>query len=154
MSTRDSLENYIKIQKSRASENQVYNKKIYPKGFTMEDKRIANSRYSPNFDRLDRKKILIIICIILTALMFAKISNLNKSLTTGVLFMGVGFLMIIPLFYMMKTDFYMILIYIIILVIFGTMGYGWGLFSVIINLNPLKEKNSTGKKTSAGNQLV
>ena len=68
--------------------------------------------------------------------------------------MGVGFLMIIPLFYMMKTDFYMILIYIIILVIFGTMGYGWGLFSVIINLNPLKEKNSTGKKTSAGNQLV
>ena len=83
MNTRDSLENYIKIQKSRNSENQIYNKKKYPKGFTMEDKRIANSRYSPNFDRLDRKKILIIICIILATLMFAKISNLNKTLTKG-----------------------------------------------------------------------
>lgn len=154
MNTRDSLENYIKIQKSRTSENQIYNKKNYPKGFTMEDKRIANSRYSPNFERLDKKKILIIISLMLATLMFARILNTNKTMTTSILLLMVGFLMIIPLFYMMKSDYYMILVYIIILVIFGTTGYGWGLVSVIINLNPLKDSNSTGKKTSGANQRV
>ena len=154
MSTRDSLEKYFQIQRSKSTVNDTYDKKDYPKGFTMEDKRIANSRYSPNFERLDKKKILIIISILLATLMFSRISNTNKSYSTGVLILIVGFLLIIPLFYMMKVEFYQILIYIIIIVIFGTMGYGWGIVSVIINLNPLKEKNSTGKKTSAGNQQV
>ena len=154
MSTRDSLEKYFHIQKSRSNVNDTYSKKKYPRGFTMEDKRIVNSRYSPNFERLDKKKILIIITIILATLMFSRISNTNKSYSTGVLILIVGFLLIIPLFYMMKVEYYQILIYIIIIVIFGTLGYGWGIVSVIINLNPLKEKNSTGKKISGGNQQV
>ena len=72
------MENYIKIQSSRSTVNDSYDDKKYPRGFTMEDKRIANSRYSPNFERLDRKKILLIISIIILTLMFAKITNRNN----------------------------------------------------------------------------
>ena len=40
----------------------------------------------------------------------------------------------------MKVSYYSILAYVIILIILGNMGYGWGLFGVMINLNPLKKR--------------
>ena len=152
--TRNSLENYMKIQQSRSVINDSYDDKKYPHGFTMEDKRIANSRYSPNFERLDRKKILILISIMILTLIFSKIANVNKTYTTGIVIFLVSFLILIPLFYMMKTRYYLILIYIIIIVIFGSLGHGWGLVSVIINLNPLQDKKSTGKKISGASPPV
>ena len=53
----------------------------------------------------------------------------------------------IPLFYTMKKIYYVLLLYTIIIVILGTLGYGWGVVGVIVNLNPLKKKTNEMKNS-------
>ena len=53
------------------------------------------------------------------------------------------------------NHYYMILLYIIVLGMLGCLGYGWGIFSVILTLNPLKEKKKhSGMKNSVASQSV
>jgi hypothetical protein len=41
--------------------------------------------------------------------------------------------------------------YIIVVTIFGTMGYGWGLLGILVSLNPLKPKEKTKNNIPTNN---
>lgn len=143
MTTTKHLNTYFKVQGSKSNNEYIYTKKKYPRNFTREDKRIANSRYSRRQALITRKEILLMVCSLLLFLMFAKIGNENNSYTTAFFTSLVMFLVMIPFFYTMKKVYYVILIYAIILVLLGCLGYGWGIIGVIVNLNPLKTKKVT-----------
>jgi hypothetical protein len=139
MYTEKNKQTYLELQKSRLGEEYIYSEKEYPANFTKDDKRIVNSRYSPNNSKITRKIIMLFVSIIILTLIFARISKDNRSYTTGIFIAIVAFLMAIPLVYIMKVSYYKYLIYFIFLVIFGSIGYGWGIFSIIMNLT-LKKK--------------
>ena len=144
--TTDNFNRFITIQRTRGDNTAEYRDKQYPRGFTMNDKKIADSRYSGRLPLLTRKIIILFFSIIILLLMFAKINNINKTYTTGFFTIVLFFLMMIPIFYDVKKFYYVVLLYIIILTLLGTMGYGWGILGVIINLNPLKPKSNTNEK--------
>ena len=77
--------------------------------------------------------------------MLAKINNENKTYTTGFFTSVVLIFMTIPLFYEVKKVYYVIILYAIVLILLGTMGYGWGILGVIINMNPLKPKKKSNE---------
>ena len=117
----------------------------------MKDKRIVDSRYSPRIPKLTRKVFMLFVCIVLLTLMFSKVNNENRSYTTGFFTILICFLVTLPIFYTMKVSFYTLLLYIIIIVLLGSLGYGWGIIGVVMNLDPLglKKKKSNEKKISA-----
>jgi len=139
MYTEENKQLYLELQKSRLGQEYIYSEKEYPVNFTKDDKRIVNSRYSPNNSKISGKIIMLFVSIIILTLIFARISKDNRSYTTGFFIAIVAFLMMIPLVYIMKVSYYKYLIYFILLVIFGSIGYGWGIFSIIMNLT-LKKK--------------
>ena len=131
---------YKKLQEARGNFNYTYGKKEYPRGFTSHDKKIVDGRYSPSNIRITKKHILLLLSTVILVLIFSQIVRKNKGYFAYSSFLVVLFLLAIPFFYMMKASYYSILAYIVIIIILGNMGYGWGLFSVMINLNPLKKK--------------
>ena len=139
MYTEENKQLYLELQKSRLGEEYIYDEKEYPANFTKDDKRIVNSRYSPNNSKISGKIIMLFVSIIILTLIFARISKDNRSYTIGFFIAIVAFLMAIPLIYVMKVSYYKYLMYFILLVIFGSLGYGWGIFSIIMNLT-LKKK--------------
>uniref|UniRef100_A0A6C0J6I7 Uncharacterized protein n=1 Tax=viral metagenome TaxID=1070528 RepID=A0A6C0J6I7_9ZZZZ len=139
MYTEENKQLYLELQKSRLGQEYIYSEKEYPANFTKDDKRIVNSRYSPNNSKISGKIIMLFVSIIILTLIFARISKDNRSYTTGFFIVIVAFLMMIPLVYIMKVAYYEYLIYFILLVIFSSLGYGWGIFSIIMNLT-LKKK--------------
>lgn len=139
MYTEENKQLYLELQKSRLGQEYIYSEKEYPANFTKDDKRIVNSRYSPNNSKISGKIIMLFVSIIILTLIFARISKDNRSYTTGFFIAIVAFLMAIPLVYIMKVAYYEYLIYFILLVIFSSLGYGWGIFSIIMNLT-LKKK--------------
>lgn len=149
--TTANLERYKKIQASKSFEEIDYNDKQYPNKFTMDDKKIVDSRYSGRIPLLTRKIIILFLCSLILLLMYAKINNDNKSYTVAFFTLFIFFLMMVPFFYTMKKIYYVILMYIIVVVTLGTLGYGWGFFGVLVNLNPLKKKKPTEKKNSVVN---
>lgn len=130
---------YKKLQEARGNYNYTYGKKEYPRGFTSHDKKIVDGRYSPSNIRITKKHILLLLSTIILVLIFSQILRKNKGYFAYSSFLVVLFLLGIPFFYMMKASYYSILAYVIIIIILGNMGYGWGLFSVMLNLNPLKK---------------
>jgi len=70
--TTTNLERYRKIQGSRNSEDVDYIDKQYPGRFTMDDKKIADSRYSGRIPLLTRKILILFLCSIILLLMYAK----------------------------------------------------------------------------------
>lgn len=143
--TTKNLETFLKIQNTKRENNTEYNNKQYPRGFTMNDKKIVDSRYSGRIPLLTRRILLLSFSILLLFLMFAKINNENKTYTTGFFTSLVLMFMTIPLFYEVKKVYYVIILYAIVIILLGTMGYGWGIFGVIINLNPLKPKKNSNE---------
>lgn len=153
--TRKNYDNYKKIQRFEKSEEIIYDNKQYPRNVTMQDKRIIDSRHSKRLPLLTRKIMILFFCTILVLLMFAKINNENRTYLTFFFTIVVMILMIIPIFNTMKKNYYMILLYIIVLGMLGCLGYGWGIFSVILTLNPLKEKKKpSGMKNSVASPSV
>ena len=146
--TTANLERYRIIQGSRDLKEVDYNNKQYPKKFTMEIRRIVDSRYSGRIPLLTRKILTLFLCSMILLLMFSKINNENKSYVTAFFTMVIFFLIIIPFFFTMKKVYYLLLLYFIVLVTLGSLGYGWGLIGVLVNLNPLKKKNPIEKKNS------
>jgi hypothetical protein len=139
-STRENLEYYKKLQQSRGDHSYEYKEKQYPRGFTMPDKKVVDSRYSPSLPRLTQKHVLLFISYIIILLIFSHIYRQNRAFTTFIGFITVLYLLSIPVFYLVKKQYYFFLIYLISIIIFGTMGYGWGLIGILISLNPLKPK--------------
>ena len=137
------LNTYFKVQGTKNDNQYVYSTKKYPRNFTKEDKRIANSRYSRRQALITRKEIILMFCSLLLFLMFAKIGNENNSYTTAFFTSLVMFLVMIPFFYTMKKVYYVILLYAIILVLLGCLGYGWGIVGVVIKINPLQTQKVT-----------
>ena len=131
---------YKKLQEARGNFNYTYGKKEYPRGFTSHDKKIVDGRYSPARPIFTKKQFLLLLSLVILVLIFSQILRKNKGYFAYSSFLVVLFLLAIPFFYMMKASYYSILAYIVIIIILGNMGYGWGLFSVMINLNPLKKK--------------
>ena len=117
-----------------------YTKKEYPRCFTIPDKKIVDGRITTGTYKLTGKIFMLLVSIIILTLIFARINKDNNSFTTFILIITNVFLIFIPLFYTMKVAYYKSLIYITTIIIFGTMGYGWGLFSILINLNPTRKK--------------
>ena len=137
---KQNYEYYKELQETRGDFNYVYNKKEYPRGFTSQDKKVVDKRYSPSNPRFTKKHFLLILSTVILVLIFSQILRKNKGYFAYSSFAVVLFLLSIPYFYTMKVSYYSILAYVIILIILGNMGYGWGLFGVMINLNPLKKK--------------
>lgn len=148
MTTTANLERYRKIQASRDFKKVDYNDKQYPKKFTMEEKRIVDSRYSGRIPLLTRKILILFLSSMILLLMFSKINNDNKSYVTAFFTMVTFFLILVPFFFTMKKVYYLLLLYFIVLVVLGSLGYGWGLVGVLVNLNPLKKKTPNEKKNS------
>jgi hypothetical protein len=146
MYTEENKQLYLELQKSRLGQEYIYSEKEYPANFTKDDKRIVNSRYSPNNSKISGKIIMLFVSIIILTLIFARISKDNRSYTTGFFIAIVAFLMAIPLVYIMKVAYYEYLIYFILLVIFSSLGYGWGIFSIIMNLTLKKKPIMNSKK--------
>tara|TARA_B100000676_G_C17828195_1_gene706374 strand:+ start:222 stop:752 length:531 start_codon:yes stop_codon:yes gene_type:complete len=138
---------YKKLQEARGNFNYTYGKKEYPRGFTSHDKKIVDGRYSPARPIFTKKQFLLLLSLVILVLIFSQILRKNKGYFAYSSFLVVLFLLAIPFFYMMKASYYSILAYVIIIIILGNMGYGWGLFSVILNLNPLKKKPKTPPMT-------
>ena len=143
--TTKNLNTFFKIQNSLGENNTEYTDKQYPGGFTMNDKKIVDSRYSGRIPLLTRRIFLLSFSMLLLFLMFAKINNENKTYTTGFFTSLVLIFMTIPLFYEVKKVYYVIILYAIVLILLGTMGYGWGILGVIVNLNPLKPKKNSNE---------
>ena len=148
MTTTANLERYRKIQASRDFKEVDYNDKQYPKKFTMEERRIVDSRYSGRIPLLTRKILILFLSSMILLLMFSKINNDNKSYVTAFFTMVTFFLILVPFFFTMKKVYYLLLLYFIVLVVLGSLGYGWGLVGVLVNLNPLKKKTPNEKKNS------
>lgn len=144
---KQNYEYYKELQEARGNFNYVYNKKEYPRGFTSQDKKVVDNRYSPSNPRFTKKQFLLILSTVILVLIFSQILRKNKGYFAYSSFAAVLFLLSIPYFYTMKVSYYSILAYVIILIILGNMGYGWGLFGVMINLNPLKKKPKTNTQT-------
>ena len=107
----------------------------YPK-FTINDKKIINSRYSPTTTKITKKIIMLFICVMILTLILAQIySDKNDYITIGGIVIISGF-MVVPFFYVMVKSYYMYILYFIIILILGMMGYGWGIFSIMMNLKP------------------
>jgi len=107
----------------------------YPK-FTMNDKKIINSRYSSVTTKITKKIIMLFICVMILTLILAQIySDKNDYITIGGIVIISGF-MVVPFLYIMVKSYYMYILYFIIILILGMMGYGWGIFSIMMNLNP------------------
>lgn len=143
--TRENMEYYKKLQTSRKDHLYEYTEKDYPKGFTMADKKVVDSRYATSLPRITKKAVLLFICYMILILIFSHIYKLNRAFITLISFTIVFILLSIPFFYLMKKNYYSMLMYIIVIIIFGTMGYGWGFFGVLVNLNPLKPKKPNVK---------
>lgn len=142
-STRENLEYYKRLQKTRGDHSYEYKEKQYPRGFTMPDKKVADSRYSPSLPRLTQKHVLLFISYMIILLIFSHIYRQNRAYTTFIGFLLVLFLLSVPVFYLMQKKYYVFMMYIIVVTIFGTLGYGWGLLGVLVSLNPLKPKKKT-----------
>ena len=142
---RKNLEYYKRLQKTRGDHAYEYTEKQYPRGFTMPDKKVADSRYAPSLPRLTQKHVLLFISYIIVLLIFSHIYRQNRSYTTFIGFITILYLLSIPVFYLVKKKYYFFLLYLISLIIFGTLGYGWGFLGVLISLNPLKPKKSVIK---------
>lgn len=112
----------------------------YPK-FTMNDKKIINSRYSPSTTKISKKIIMLFLSIMVLTLIFAHINKENNDYLTVLGIIGVSGLMVVPFFYIMVKSYYMYVLYFIVIAILGMLGYGWGLFSVLLNLNPVNKIN-------------
>jgi hypothetical protein len=136
---KQNYEYYKELQEARGDFNYVYNKKEYPRGFTSQDKKVVDKRYSPSNPRFTNKHFMLFLSTVILVLIFSQILRKNKGYFAYSSFAVVLFLLSIPYFYTMKVSYYSILAYVIIIIILGNMGYGWGLFGVIINLNPLKK---------------
>ena len=147
--TTQNLKRYQLIQSSRYATEADYENKQYPRRFTMPDKKIVDSRYSGRIPLLTRKIIILFFCMMILLLILGKINNDNKSYTTAFFTAVIFFMIVIPFFYTMKKVYYLILLYTIIIVILGTLGYGWGIFGVVVNLNPLKKKPNEMKNSVA-----
>lgn len=139
----DNYNYYKKLQEARGNFNYTYGKKEYPRGFTSHDKKIADGRYSPARPIFTKKQFLLLLSLVILVLIFSQILRKKKGYFAYTSFIVVLFLVFIPFFYVMKVSYYSILAYVIIIIILGNMGYGWGLFSVMLNLNPLKKKPKT-----------
>ena len=142
-STRENLEYYKKLQQSRGDHSYEYKEKQYPRGFTMPDKKVVDSRYAPSLPRLTQKHVLLFISYIIVLLIFSHIYRQNRAYTTFIGFLLVLYLLAVPVFYLMQKKYYVSIMYIIVVTIFGTMGYGWGLLGILVSLNPLKPKEKT-----------
>ena len=151
MSTNKHLKTYFQTQGSGTIRELDYNKKDYPDNLSMNDKKIVDSKQSRRLPKINKKIILLLFCIIILTLIFSRINNDNRSYTVGLTIAIISILIIIPFFYLMKADYYFIVGYIIIISIIGSMGYGWGIISVMININPLTniEIPTNVKKNSA-----
>ena len=151
---RKNLQYYFNLQKSRGDHIYEYEEKDYPRGFTIPDKKIAESRYSPSLPRITQKEVLLFICYMICLLIFSQIYRQNRSYITLISFIIVIFMLSIPVFYLMMKNYYVFLMYIISILIFGSMGYGWGLLGVLMNLNPLKPKTQKKNNLLANNKSL
>lgn len=110
----------------------------YPRNpkFSMNNKKVIKSRYSPVTSKITRKIIMLFICSMILTLMMAQLNKDRDSyfVTTGIILIA-GF-MVVPFFYVMVKSYYIYILYFIIITILGMLGYGWGLFSVLINITP------------------
>ena len=155
--TDENYKKYEKIQKIQQGEQIIYNKKQYPRNTTLRDRKIIDSRHSKRLPLLTRKIFILGMSIILVLLIFSKMYNDNRSFLILYNSIFVFILLFIPVFYTMKKVYYFILLYIILFSILGGLGYGWGIFGLILTINPFKKKtpkNPSGMKTSAGNPSV
>ena len=143
--TRQNYEYYKKILESSKTKVREYKEKDYPRNFTMNDKKIVDKRYASSLPRITRKAALLFICFMILILIFSHIYRLNRAFITLISFSILFVLLSIPFFYLMKKSYYSSLIYLVLIVIFGTMGYGWGVLGVLVNLNPLKPKKPAVK---------
>ena len=140
---KQNYEYYKELQEARGNFNYVYNKKEYPRGFTSQDKKVVDYRYSPSNPRFTKKQFLLILSTVILVLIFSQILRKNRGFTAYLSFGTIIFLLSIPFFYTMKKTFYTIIAYVTVLIILGNMGYGWGILGVMVNLNPLKKKPKT-----------
>ena len=146
---RENLEYYKKLQLTRGDHAYEYEEKQYPRGLTMADKKVVDSRYASSLPRITRKHVLLFISYIIVLLIYSNIYRKNRSYTTLVCFLIVLFLLSIPVFYLMQKKYYGFLMYIIVITIFGTMGYGWGLLGILTSLNPLKPNPNPNPKINS-----
>jgi len=154
MYTTDNYNKYKEMVQSRKGEEIEYIEKEYPIGFTIPDKKIVDGRKANRTYKITGKIFMLFVCIIILTLIFSRINKDNKSFTTIFLISIIGFMVTIPLFYTMKVSYYEYLIYFTTIVIFGTMGYGWGLFNVLINLNPTKKKPLKNNKLQISEKKI
>ena len=70
---KENYEYYKELQEARGNFNYVYNKKEYPHGFTSEDKKVVDNRYSPSNPRFTKKHFLLILSTVILVLIFSQI---------------------------------------------------------------------------------
>lgn len=132
----------------------TYNEKHYgTRQLASNDKRKVESRRTRKGPYFNKKYFLLTICFIIFFSIYGQTNYDNNSYTTAICYCFLLFMLFILIFHEVKSDYYFILIYAFIIIMLGTMGYGWLIIGMISNSSFIKKYRGDGKNNKLNNKV-